>query len=128
MADTTLTRWQDPDDGYPTPAYWDAVTTALTAAGIGLADATDEGDGYSYRLTDEDSARIGYPKVYIAWDVDERLEDGEFVGYGWCWIAYDSADAWKGSRVERFDLPYLADPEKVARAVADLITDGGGRG
>ncbi len=124
----TLDRWQRPD-GFPSDAYFDAVESALLAAGIGIESSSREEDWEyvvelapdAYRDGPLSWARHG---LYISWRCDEQDEPthaDDFTGLGRYWVPYSKPQTACGDYAEEFLLPYLAEPEQVAAAVAELV-------
>ena len=129
----TVGRWQRPD-GWPTDAYFDAVTEAIHAAGITVADSwRDDDHDFTLQLGEAEAQQIGYVKLYISWRVGEDTDPLKDEWYclqggvgGWYWVPYSSEQKALGDFAKEFPVDVLAEPEQVAKAVADLIGRGDG--
>lgn len=127
-AETTVGRWQR-EDGWPSDAYFDAVDKAVQAAGIDIADGWRDDDcDFTLQLGDGVAARLGYAKVFVSWRVGEESEPlrGEWDALhsgiaGWYWVPYSDEQKALGDFAKEFDVPLLAEPEQVAKAVAGLV-------
>lgn len=128
----TETRTLDPfqrPDGFPDAAYFDAVESALLAAGVPIELSSREEDWeYVIELAPEAyrAGPLGWARhgLFISWRCDEQdkpTHADDFTGLGWYWVPYSKPQVAQGDYAEEFDLSYLAEPEQVARAVADLI-------
>ena len=125
---TTLDCWQRPD-GFPSDAYFDAVESALLAAGVGINWSSREEDWeWTVELAKESytDGPLGWAKhgLYVSWrcdEMDEPAHADDFTGLGWYWVPYSRPQTACGDFAREFELPYLAEPEQVAAAVAALI-------
>lgn len=131
MAETSV--WQR-QDGFPTDAYFTAVEHALRARGVLFADSCRNEDWeYTLELWDAEDPREDGPMswadhgLYVSWRVAEDSEAqhaddfGTFQNdLGWYWVPYTKPEA-LGDYAQSFGLPYLATPDAVAQAVAELL-------
>lgn len=123
---TSLNRWQDPEHGFPTGEYFDAVGQALT-------DACIEVDGHwrdePYDATFElgPSSRKHYVALYIGWrvaeDSDPMADEWHGVGdfCGWHWAPYSKPGEALADFAKDLPVDLLAEPAEVAAAVRDLV-------
>jgi hypothetical protein len=124
----TTVSWQR-EDGFPSDDYFEAVATALTAAGISVASWwRDEDWDVAYELAPEayQDGPLKWAKhgLYVSWqcgEEDKPAGPGGFTGLGWYWVPYTKPDTALGALAQEFRLPYLADPDRVAAAVAALV-------
>jgi hypothetical protein len=121
---TTLSRWQDAE-GYPTEEYFAKVEITLEDTGVVILDGwRDEPWDYVVRIDPEGRP---YERLLVSWVVDEHcdpLGDG-FTGYGWCWVPYTRVGQGAADQIKQLDVDYLAEPEQVAAAVAEMMKGGG---
>ena len=129
MASRQLNHWQD-HHGFPTDRYFEAVAHALDQAGITLADWDREED---WEVNYEIAPHVvqGGPMrsaaaegLWISWRTDEDDEPQhaeDFTGLGWYYVPYSKTGALGDYAAEFPSLPYLAEPEQVAAAVAWLV-------
>jgi hypothetical protein len=145
---TELDQWQDPQTGYPTDAYQDAVIVALEAAGIGVHDSwRDEPHDFVIELhRDAFAGRFRCHDLLVGWRVGEESDplckdaDPEWHGFhgfgqlspGWWWMPTDQHGV--GRNVNQLGHPEapaspmhpLEEPEVVAAAVAAMLAAGHG--
>jgi hypothetical protein len=129
---TELDHWQR-EDGFPSDAYFEAVTAALAAAGVTLEDWNREEDWeVNYQVDPELVAKgpLAWAThgLYVSWRCDEHDEPQhaeDFTGLGWYWVLYSKQSA-LGDFAKEFVLAYLAEPGDVAEAVRNLVTGQGG--
>lgn len=145
MSKIELSKWQDPEDGFPSDAYRDAVMAALEKAGIRVHDYwRDERWDFNFEL-DRASFNAGdFPPgtqdLIIGWRVGEESEPLE-AKPGDCWHGFEDVaqiTGWHyvptkadghGPYVRYLDHPKFPDnpmdaleePEVVAAAVAALV-------
>lgn len=127
---TDLDPWQRPEDGFPSDAYFQAVVDTLTAADIHVEDWGREEAwevNYSLAYAAYADGPLAWAKhgLYVSWRCDQDNEPqhpDDFTGPGWYWVPYTKPNTAGGDYAEKFDtLPYLAEPQDVAEAVAALI-------
>lgn len=130
---TGLSHWQR-GDGFPSDAYFTAVVDAIQARWVLVADWWRDVDwGWTAEIARESylDGPVGYAEhgLFIGWRCDEMDEPqhatdftarGE-VNTGWHWVPHTKPGA-LGDFIREFDeLAWLAEPEEVADAVADLV-------
>lgn len=129
---TKLNHWQDPEDGYPIDEYFDTVVTAIEAFSVTVDDCWRD-EPWDYGITLGEGCRKGYAELSIHWRVDEQSEPltGDWRALhagicGWYWVPVSEGREQEalGDFAEAFDLPVLAEPTRVASAVASLVKDG----
>lgn len=105
---TPIGEWQRPD-GWPTPAYFEAIATELDERNVPLGDWSIEEDWeVVYLIGDQDASR----SWAVSWrcdELDEPLTDGLT---GLAWYRTDGNNVWS------FGLGHLEDPEVVAEEIA----------
>ncbi len=143
-ADLELSPWQDPDDGFPKDAYFDAVIVALEKAGVGVHDSFRNEDSefaiVLYRGAYQDGPVAPAHDVLVGWRVDEESDpahlgdDESWYGWhgsglepGWFWMRRKPS----GEGINPAFLPHpesaaspmdpLEEPDVIAAAVAALV-------
>ncbi len=91
MGKIELSKWQNPEDGFPSDAYRDAVMAALEKAGIKVHDYwRDEPSGFNFELDRGSFNRRDFPPgtqdLIIGWRVGEESEP----------LNADPGDSWHG--------------------------------
>jgi hypothetical protein len=140
--ETTLSQWQDPETGYPTDTYRDAVIVALEAIGIGVHDSwRDEPHDFVIELhRNAFTGRISAHDLLVGWRIDEETEpltetpeEWHGVGQvcaGWHWVPTGNNGVGKCAHdLDHPEVPGspmhpLEEPEVVAAAVAAMIENG----
>ncbi len=129
MTDYQPSRWQRPEDGFPSDTYFEVVAAELAKAGVPAYYWDREEDWeVNYRIDRDVVARgpLAWAEygLYVSWRCgeadDPRGPDG-FSGPGWCWIPYSKRGALGDFAKEFPSLPHLAEPEEVAKAVQALV-------
>lgn len=121
---TELDLWQQPT-GFPRADYFETVHDALKTTGI-TPEAWWQGDPWEGAITlDEDTLAgtryAGCDEVVVAWRVEQDCEPkhaDDFEGEGWYLV---TARGDNRNVVDLPDLPYLAEPDEVARVVAEQL-------
>lgn len=145
MTKIELSPWQDPEDGFPSEDYFDAVINELRRSGIDVDSWRTEAHEFVIELDRDTYAGgdLAWAKegLNVGWRVNEESDplgkgDDEdwhgFVGVtgskpGWFWAAYTRPQALADTIRELEDpatdkpLSVLAEPSVVAAAVAALV-------
>ncbi len=143
--ETTLSQWQDPETGYPTDAYPDAVIVALEAIGIRVHDsARDELHDFFIELhRDAFAGKIRGHDLIVGWRVSEESDplcaddDPSWHGFrgvgqitGWWWMPCDEHGVGRNPRylghpqAPTCPMDPIEEPDVVASAVAAMIAAG----
>lgn len=144
MSKIELSKWQNPEDGFPKDEYRDAVMAALEKAGIPVHDYwRDERWDFNFELDRAafaDGPLSGAHDVVIGWRVAEESdpahcdEDESWHGFhsvaditGWFWMrCKESGEGINPKFLNHPDYPLspispLAEPAVVASAVLALV-------
>ncbi len=138
MSKIALSPWQNPEDGFPSDDYQDAVAVALEAAGVGVYDERRD-ERYDFFIKIDRSAYENGPLEWakdgliIGWSASEDCDPLTEEFYttsgvpGWSWMPISDRHA-GGDFVEELCTPGtkdqiapLAEPEAVAAAVVALV-------
>lgn len=143
MTKIELSPWQDPEDGFPSDAYQDAVIVAIEKAGIAVDDAFRD-DRHEFVITIGKEALAGtefahYRDLAVVWSVDQDSEPlgeaGLFAsggagagGPGPGWFFMPCVKGGHGENPEDLCTPGtkdqvdpFAEPAEVAAAVTALV-------
>lgn len=123
-----LDPWQG-EDGFPKDEYFEAVADALAAELIDVEhwwrdEPWDVSFSLEYETYQDGPLSWAEHGLYITWrteEDDEPKHADDFNGLGWYWVPYSKPQTALGDFAKQFELPYLAEPAEVAKAVADLI-------
>lgn len=136
MSKIELSQWQNPEDGFPSGSYFDAVIVALEELGIGVEDSW-RNEAWEFAILLDPAEAPVYPldpwadHLQIGWCVAEESDplherdDEELYGFadgvdcaaGWYWLPCHLNGT--GRKAHHLEAP-LTEPSEVAAAVAAL--------
>lgn len=144
MTKIELSPWQDPEDGFPSGSYFDAVIVELEKLGIGVHDSF-RNEAWEFALILDRAAYQDGPvapahDVLVGWRVDEESDPAhlgdEETWHGWHGSAIEPGWYWmrckrSGEGINPAFLPHpesavspmdpVEEPDVVAAAVAALV-------